>query len=261
MTLRQFSPGYYKQFIPKDGIPERVYKYCSLTDHLKNSLSESYLWFSKPLDFNDPFDCYSALVDFKNPEDHVKALVADRLQHLPRNQRRAEGRAFAKKIGLVSAIYQHLTEQSISNMGVCCFTSKNDHVLMWSHYAGNHKGLCLVFDPLVDLAYFSTAEVIYIDVFQPVNYFQNKEDALMIMAVTKSKDWAYESELRVILPNSNGRQYFNKAALTGIIFGCRTSESDINKVKQIVDSADYGAIKYQQACMGRNNFQLSITDI
>ncbi|MBK7525892.1 MAG: DUF2971 domain-containing protein [Saprospiraceae bacterium] len=29
--------------------------------------------------------------------------------------------------------------------GVCSFTTNNNNILMWSHYANNHKGICLEF--------------------------------------------------------------------------------------------------------------------
>jgi hypothetical protein len=76
-------------------------------------------------------------------------------------------------------------------MGVCCFTMNDDHLLMWPHYANKHRGICLEFEPIADLAYFLTAEVKYTDEFQPLNYFRSDEDALMIMTLTKSTVWSY----------------------------------------------------------------------
>ena len=75
---RNFPEGYYKKFIPEGGLPERIYKYCVVDDNLKQTLKENYLWFSKPGDFNDPFDCYTGLVDFSGPQDYIRELVMER---------------------------------------------------------------------------------------------------------------------------------------------------------------------------------------
>jgi hypothetical protein len=258
---RSFDRAYYKQFIPKEGIPESIFKYSTINKHLESSLREGYLWFSKPSDFNDPFDCYTALVEFRQPEKHVKELAADHFRHLPRAERRKIGRKLVAEPSVVNITYKELLDTTLEMMGVCCFSKRSGHILMWSHYANNHRGLCLVFDPFVDLSYFLTAGVEYTDEFKPLNYFQNKDDALMKMAVTKSLEWAYEEEVRVILPIQNGKQFFNKQALKGIIFGCRTPYKQIEEIKNIVKESGYGDIYYKKAAMERNRFQLTIDDL
>jgi hypothetical protein len=258
---RNFPHGYYKRFIPDQGIPERIFKYSNINDNLRSTLRDGYLWFSKPTEFNDPFDCYTELVEFRQPGQHMKDIAADRYRHLPRTERRAIGRNLAAQPAFINQIYRELLKQTMNIMGICCFTTKNDNVLMWSHYANNHRGICLIFDPLVDLSYFLIAGVTYTDEFEPLNYFQNTDDALMKMAVTKSLDWAYESETRVILPQQNGRRAFNKKALKGVIFGCRTSDTDIEEIQAILHGSGYNEIYFQKARMETNRFKLMITNL
>ena len=33
-----------------------------------------------------------------------------------------------------------MIEQNRMTMGISCFSEKEDSILMWSHYADNHKG-------------------------------------------------------------------------------------------------------------------------
>ncbi|HTK18219.1 MAG TPA: DUF2971 domain-containing protein [Mucilaginibacter sp.] len=261
MALRQFPDGYYKQFIPKTGIPTRIYKYNSINDNLLNSLKDGYLWFSKPLDFNDPFDCWTALIDFSEPEDYLKKLAKDRFAHLPRNERRNNERKLMKQSHRATGVYRLLIDKTAAMMGVCCFTTKNDHILMWSHYAEKHQGICLEFDPLVQLDYFLTAEVHYTDQFQPLNYFKSDEDALIIMAITKSTVWEYEGEIRVLRPTENGKQFFNKSALTGVIFGCKTPVHIIDDIRKLLTDSGYHNVSFRQATMAKDRFQLSIEDL
>lgn len=261
MALRQFPDGYYKRFIPKTGIPTRIYKYNSINDNLLNSLRDGYLWFSKPLDFNDPFDCWTALVNFSEPEDYLQKLAKDRFAHLPRKERRNNERKLMKQSHRATEVYTTLIEKTAQMMGICCFTTDNDHMLMWSHYAEKHQGICLEFDPLAQLNYFLTAEVRYTDAFKPLNYFRSDEDALMIMALTKSIDWAYEKEIRVIRPTENGKQSFNKSALTGVILGCKTPAKTIAEIRTLIADSGYENIKFRQAIMAKDRFQISIVDL
>jgi len=261
MALRQFGKDYYKQFIPKSGIPDRVFKYATVNDSLKDSLREGYLWFSKPDDFNDPFDCWTALVDFSQPKDYLEKLVDDRFPHLNRRDRRAKKRIVTNDLDKASNVYKALTHQTMQMMGVCCFTLNDDHILMWSHYANNHRGLCLEFEPVVDLAYFLTAEVKYSDQFDPLNYFSSEDDALMIMVLTKSTVWSYEREIRIMRPMENGKMFFKRPALKGVIFGCRTSEKDIRDIRSIMSEHGYRDIRYRQASMATDSFKLILSDI
>lgn len=38
-------------------IPPKLYKYYSINDYLYEVIKSSSCWFSRPSDFNDPFDC------------------------------------------------------------------------------------------------------------------------------------------------------------------------------------------------------------
>jgi hypothetical protein len=257
---RNFPEGYYKKFIPKGGIPERIYKYSAIDDNLKRSLKESYLWFSKPGDFNDPFDCYRGLVDFSGPEDYIRQLIMERFPG-NRQERKLRAKEFAKRPKLVRQFYEEITEQTISRIGVCCFSLNHKNTLMWSHYAAKHKGVCLVFDPLVDPTYFLVAGIYYTDLFKPYNYFDPKEDALFWMVITKAEGWRYENEVRVISLEHNGKIAFPRAALKGLIFGCRTSAEEIHELKRLAVEAGHTSLSYQQAHAAKDSFNILLKDV
>jgi hypothetical protein len=91
-----------------------------------------------------------------------------------------------------------------TSLRICCFCQNKDSVVMWSHYAANHRGICLEYD---------TQEFIQNDsllnYLHPVVYKQELFDAapytsffgegmernpLMttIAACHKSREWSYE---------------------------------------------------------------------
>gem|GEM_PF-6070929 len=39
---RSFDKDYYKQFIPKEGITESIFKYSTIHEYLESSLREGY---------------------------------------------------------------------------------------------------------------------------------------------------------------------------------------------------------------------------
>jgi hypothetical protein len=105
------------------------------------------------------------------------------------------------------------------------------------------------------------AGINYTDLFKPYNYFDSKEDALFWMVVTKAEGWRYENEVRIISLERNGKMAFTKAALKGLIFGCRTSATDIAELKRLTVEAGYPSLSYQQTCAAKDSFNLSLKDV
>ncbi|HEX9883282.1 MAG TPA: DUF2971 domain-containing protein, partial [Desulfobaccales bacterium] len=113
-------------------------------------------------------------------------------------------------------------------------------ILMWSHYANGHRGVCLQFDPINDallanrMLFGQALKVIYsekrpvlniIDIGKPKEY----QKALL----TKSNHWDYEKEWRIIKTEGEGGpgvKYFHSSSLTGVIFGALITEEDKQKV-------------------------------
>jgi len=95
------------------------YKYHSVNRYLFDLLVNQEFWFSKPKDFNDPFDTSQS-----NFQEYKEWLV------------------------------KSMKEDYEEKIGVCCFSLDPKSILMWSHYSDNHKGVCLKFDRLKDMECF-----------------------------------------------------------------------------------------------------------
>lgn len=68
-----------------------------------------------------------------------------------------------------------VTQEVRKNTGIYCFTKSEDNILMWSHYANEHKGICLEFDHS-DPDLFTAAKVNYCCDYPKVNYFTSTYD-------------------------------------------------------------------------------------
>jgi hypothetical protein len=104
---------------------------------------------------------------------------------------------------------------------------------MWAHYAEKHYGACLIFDNLVENKFenipdsrLTTVPVNY-KPFEEINYLENKVEGIRNLFGTKSIEWEYECEYRIVILEPEGIVKFNPRFLTGIIFGIKVSDEEI----------------------------------
>jgi hypothetical protein len=87
-----------------------------------------------------------------------------------------------------------------SNTGLLCFTKDWTKLLLWSHYADKHKGICLGFD----LKQNTFEEVEYVDKrlrpeLDDEEQFTLPERLQTRLHLLKASDWRYEEELRILV--------------------------------------------------------------
>ncbi|BCG47165.1 hypothetical protein GEOBRER4_n1990 [Citrifermentans bremense] len=132
--------------------------------------------------------------------------------------------------------------QVIHGLGVVCFSESNSNLLMWSHYADSHKGICLIYEseerPVVGWKQYS---------FHKVKYNKNRnidvlsvgfEKAFFDLLTIKSPEWEYEKEQRLITIKGPGTQKSRMASLRGIVFGSRIKDNPGTSLVGL-----YGALK------------------
>lgn len=194
-------------------------------------------YFASPSSFNDPFDCRPNFtlegtdVDVRN---YLRDVWARQAPHLPEAERHAEVEAIlsdpsrdpriAENNRLFAAAYDSMFTAQV---GVLCLSEVYDDILMWSHYADCHRGICLIYD--TNYEFFAHA--------QPVRYRQDrprvnpitqtKEQMLDNAIFTKSSAWDYEREWRIIhYQQGVGERQSPQTALKAIVLGVALSGSD-----------------------------------
>lgn len=146
--------------------------------------------------------------------------------------------------------------------GILSLTSKRDDILMWSHYADSHKGICLEFDTSIPDSPFALA--------QPVKYkakfddmtFDADFDAAQVsesVSLTKSRHWKYEKEWRVIGSNS-GVCKFPPESLTGVIAGCNIPPEDYDWLESLLKQRAH-QVRLYRAIQRKNKFGLEIIEV
>ncbi len=250
-----------------------LHRYLSIDENLKKSLSKNYLWFSDPMGFNDPYDCnmetlcdctYGEVLDYFREMNKLNNYQLDDQFIIQRAKMLASNREEMDRLSKEGDM------KTVSQLGVCCLSERDDSLLMWSHYADKYRGVCLTFDSLVDRDLFGELlfKVEYPETY-PVHRFPadyGKFQDLRFLIATKSKDWEYENEVRIVREEKNppyrGQVQFNKKSLVRITFGhkCPTEKrNEINKLLRHVGG--YEHVKFFIAKIRNLSFGVDIQEV
>ena len=155
--------------------------------------------------------------------------------------------------------FESTVQAFLKSKGVACFSERNDDLLMWSHYGGHYKGLCLEFDTSAEpfqkinqvryvrnLPQMSLASILLDGDFQPV----------LELFCTKSEAWAYEKEWRAI-HNAVGTQFaYESTALSGVYFGPDIDRQSLEIVCPIL-AGQNDTVRFWQGARSATEFRVA----
>lgn len=231
--------------------PITIYKYASI-DVLKIILKEQTLKFSCPTEFNDPFDCDVDLVAF-NFKGNVNTKVVQEIEILKRifkNNNQFVSNENNKSFW--ENVYRGAQIEKINSSRICCFSLQNDIVLMWSHYAEKHYGVCLEFDNSLKQRFknltdedISEGHVAY-EAYNKINYVaEDRLYAIFKLFLNKSESWSHEKEYRMILINNKPEiQKFIPKFLNAIYFGIKVPNEQIKYLINEFNSNEFEHLKF-----------------
>jgi len=241
MTVRSFPRHLYKfRAIPTDPDGRRK---------LEALLLDNTLWMADPESFNDPFD---GKCDYELTLRGAALRAAIEQMMLRQGMTNADIRRNQRVIDDAVNNPRDLETKLAKNMdtirkqlGVCSLSAAPRNPLLWAHYARDHKGICVQLRPAADIDALPAIKVIYQDEY-PVLRNLDRDDVLqraMLPFLRKSTDWAYEQEWRLVAPDGpNTPRPFGPGALSGVIFGMRMSDDDMEYIRSLMDQreARYG---------------------
>jgi hypothetical protein len=226
------------------GTPDKLYKYSSLTPRVLQQLCLGEIYYADPSDFNDPLDCRPSVepdLPIQDLKDVLARLISRRvskevfdamkrlrfkketilvrqdlvaaksvetlLQSIEYDATNpdvedAEGHI---KFSLGNAIEAEL--RSAYDQGVLCLSSKYTSPLMWSHYADQHRGICVELDvsklpagAIYKVEYGTSRRLNA----SAIRRWLGNDDPLAKREIdracllTKSTEWNYEDEFRLL---------------------------------------------------------------
>lgn len=216
-----------------------LYKFCTFEANSLSILINQEVWFSKPADFNDPFDGDFNVRDKSTLDDFLsiskKPLFSDECEQFKNEHCDSDGIIHSDVLNKYKDIIG-----VFKNIGVLCLTPRRDSVLMWSHYADEHKGFSIKFDipdsvPCTDINYAKELPQ------HPLSFYYNtgNGNGFIKIQFTKHIDWKYENEVRVSVSGGN-RLCSLPGKITEINFGCKMPENQKITISNLVNGLPYG---------------------
>ncbi len=210
------------------------YHYTEFDTAIDYILINQTLQFSDPKTFNDPFDCNERLLKIDYNDELINKSISKVAPHLNRQKKRELKRSFKNP-----ETQAQIFERERKRFKIACFSDCYNEILMWSHYADKHSGICIGFDfPHRYADKFIMCPVKYLN---ELNALDGKTDNLRIIMywlTTKSIRWQYEHEIRAISKSKTSEKHelinFDAQYVKEIIFGCNVSNLKIfNAIRKL----------------------------
>ena len=211
--------------------PKYLYKYHQLNIHLMEMLTNAEFYMSKKSDLNDPLDSTYTI----SLENYLK-LYFEKYPTLKDDPKYLDlmKSCYKWKIEKGESDWINDIDELQSKLRVTCFTEDGNNPLMWSHYANNHTGVCLKFEPSKD-------ENLEKSIF-PVSYTDELIEAkersdFQKCLLSKLTTWSIEKEWRII--SDKERFKFKQEALVEIILGLKVPDSTMSWFRQFSENVYY----------------------
>lgn len=250
--------------------PKLLYKYLhpDRIDVLRNRK----IRLTTPRDFNDPFDVYPIILPYDTkrtehlwPHESVKTELARRYAAAGRLQ------LLYEQIPIDEFGERRLS--ALPKYGALCLSEVRDNLLMWSHYAAEHRGLVLELDALS--AFLAGArKLTYTDKRAALSFNVNQELLHELsFFYEKSTAWSYEREWRMVSKLCWASEILNletgqihlfdlpSTAILGVILGARMSSVDREAIVAALSSPHYRHVHVQHAQMSADTFALEFRSI
>lgn len=281
--------------IPKKKNEMLLFKYQPINEYLIENLTKKQLFFRDPREYNDVFDS-TMNVYAKGPIEKwiecgirinktMNELKGDPLKTREEVEEDVDVMIINEELKKVENSDDYKKDKLDDSYRplTCCFCKNADNMLMWSHYANSHKGVCLVFKakyktiPMDNCKGYSLTinseprsinKVKYkTNLLGPINQIDDmlgNRVKTFEFFTTKSKCWKYEKEYRIFLddPESKNIAQFEEDELIGIIFGLKVNYCSactvINTVKQTFSDI---SIKFYKTQEDKTKYVVHLIDI
>ena len=287
--------------IKEHHLPKRIYRYRPDCSDSRRNLETDTVWLSSPASYNDPYDCW-----FRFSQEDLLVALENRLVDILAEQGKLQGVSAAQiekakrdpnplkmisgHIPDFSTVGSNLrqivefwstqtpikvkeTASSIQSWRkltkVCSFSEINSSLLMWAHYADNHRGFCVEYNIEGLRADHRLRETLYPVVYTSHIYDltrwaltlvtperqQFNTELPILCVIHKCRDWKYEKEWRMVrvTPTEEPDQNCLVPTPTRIFLGSMMGEA---KLKELRTVCLYKGIEVWQMHLAEDKFKL-----
>jgi hypothetical protein len=218
--------------------PQYLYKYRAVDADALAMLATDKVYLSRLDAFNDPYEFLICNSDAGSLVDRHDRLSVARACGSP--------------------------DSEAASLRVCSLSEEYRDLLMWGHYGDRHRGFCIRFEFREDP---KICKKLYPVKYQPSLSSNNHtipgmKNVGQRNILTKSDKWSYEREWRIIgsAPQEDASTAevfasYESAALSGIVFGVRTSELHKALIRTLLKGR---CVAFLQAKQQQDDFGLEI---
>ena len=283
-----------------DNMPKSLFHYRRCSEQSIEAFRENKLYFNTASNFNDPYDCLvycdikaiereietvgnddniRFLTELVNNPDMVKSAPIQILPEfiskikesvsgddLPNRLSSYDEQYWVKIKNVLKNAANEVNQSALlyyqTQMPLVCLSEKHNNILMWSHYADNHKGFVVEYDSKSLIRNcnncpkkkdFRTCKDWCSTTLLPIMYTNQRYDATGYITdstianifnsnglqgfwrhrdcfaqykinIYKHPCWNYEKEWRLQLYNLNGKKEMNNVKPVAIYLGCRIAQ-------------------------------------
>lgn len=185
--------------------PRYLYKYRPINDDTRDILRNGRLYFNTPGELNDPFEFKPVLCTTYTEASWRKAIREELAEGHPEYSDAQVKTALQESFDNLYPpsptdleSFESRYRSRLKRIGIFSVTEGSDSIVMWSHYAQRHKGLCLELDTDRLPEGTSCLPISYSRERPTINLFSDRKCANLVAATTKTDDWKYEAEWRLI---------------------------------------------------------------
>jgi len=225
---------------PKSTIaPRFLYKYRAIDADALAMLASDKVYLSRLDAFNDPYEFLSGNSEAPPLVDRQNRLTIEKAPGNPNS--------------------------GGASLRVCALSEEYRDLLMWGHYGDRHRGICIRFafgkDPQICKM---LHPVKYLPTIPGSDKVTRTTDWIRRNILSKSDKWSYEREWRIIgnAPREEAGTAelfasYKPEALSGIIFGVRTSELHKALIRTLLKDRQ---VTFLQAKQQQDDFALEINE-
>lgn len=283
-----------------------LYKYVS-EDRI-SILKDGLIRFSQPQAFNDPFELKPHISEIMDRAG-LEKTISDLLPEIIKNEYDKQPQAFRNKIPFeivmsfaeVNAekiigdkdlflasgakIMQQIVCKGIEKViGILSLSESANNLLMWAHYANSHQGFVIEFDSSNKFFNQQINENDELRYLRKVSYSDERpnirinvrdgSDAGVKMFLTKSNEWSYEKEWRIMLPLEHSDKKIKSvphdihlfkipfSAISKVIIGARATQETVQEVKEAISvNSELNHIKLCKMLIDDKRYELKMEEI
>ena len=224
---------YYKTFVKTDMEKKdyvHLYSFRRFNEYSLSDLINNEISVSPSKNMNDPFD---SIINLWGSEEQLKETCKEH-----------------KHIKNLSRSFDYFRIRSFCNGDT---EDALNSLLMWSHYADEHRGYCIKYklskhfikqDENDSFEHMFLKPIIYRKDEEKVDISELTTINTDLAFATKHESWKYEKEVRLIVYNPNKEESFygipldKDSCIEAIYFGCKCDPKTINTIKNLFSKAD-----------------------